>query len=186
LTEIILTEKDSLRLIREKLLQINATNLLDQGVLNQSNQQHINHYSREEVSSAILLLEDKLTLNPEDLTILDTLQSLYFKIQDHDSAYNYASKILELDPDNRDAYIIRCAVFYQWGSYQDALEELERAIELSQESTDTVDKITQHFQKDPNNENILLVSVPENLKQLIAFRDRILQRMHTSMVGMYG
>jgi hypothetical protein len=60
---------------------------------------------------------------------------------------------LDLDSDNRDAHIIQSAVFMAWNNFKDALEEIERAIELSQESKDTVEQITQHFQKDPNSEN---------------------------------
>jgi tetratricopeptide (TPR) repeat protein len=184
----IITSEDTKKLIQEKLAKDNARSLLE--VLSQQLLSCPNHYSNKvELQQAIEYLSSVLG-SPKDIdnNIPKMLQlsSLLFQNNVLEAAYSWSSKVLELDPNSRDAYIIRAGCFYSWSNYLEALSEINQAIELSDAANTYSKGIEEHFQKDPNNENILLVEVPDSLKELLGYRDKILSKIHNSMCSYYG
>ncbi len=188
MTHITLTEEDMKRLIKEKLAKDNATTLLEKVVNEQSfskNMSKSNHCSSEGLDQLIQHLSSELDTQQDNVEKMIQLSQLLVINGEYDSSYSNAGKILELDDKNKDAYLIRAKISFDWKSYKDSLEDLNIAISLSQESKEVVDKITDHFKQDPNSENILMVEVPEELRELLEFRDLILSKIHNSM-NIYG
>ena len=81
------------------------------------------------------LLESILTHNSEDLTMLSLLASLYLENNNLDSAYRAYDKLTQLEPDNANLYF-KAKIFYEWKSYDDALQEIASSLRLEPDNED--------------------------------------------------
>jgi tetratricopeptide (TPR) repeat protein len=81
------------------------------------------------------LLESILTHNSEDLTMLSLLASLYLENNNLDSAYRVYDKLTQLEPDNANQYF-KAKIFYEWKSYDDALQEIASSLRLEPDNED--------------------------------------------------
>ena len=81
------------------------------------------------------LLESILTHNSEDLTMLSLLASLYLENNNLDSAYTLYDKLTQLEPDNANLYF-KAKIFYEWKSYDDALQEIASSLRLEPDNED--------------------------------------------------
>jgi tetratricopeptide (TPR) repeat protein len=81
------------------------------------------------------LLESILAHNSEDLTMLSLLASLYLENNNLDSAYRVYDKLTQLEPDNANLYF-KAKIFYEWKSYDDALQEIASSLRLEPDNED--------------------------------------------------
>ena len=67
----------------------------------------------------------------DNVRMLQTLVSYYFKNNELDLAYKTCETILELEPDNLDCLLLRSRIWLAWKSYNDALEDCNSVISKS-------------------------------------------------------
>lgn len=89
------------------------------------------------------MLESILTHNSEDLTMLSLLASLYLENNNLDSAYTVYDKLTQLEPDNANLYFNKAKIFYEWKSYDDALQEIASSLRLEPDNEELKDRILQ-------------------------------------------
>jgi tetratricopeptide (TPR) repeat protein len=93
------------------------------------------------------LLESILTHNSEDLTMLSLLASLYLENNNLDSAYRVYDKLTQLEPDNANLYFNKAKIFYEWKSYDDALQEIASSLRLEPDNEDALELKDRILQK---------------------------------------
>jgi tetratricopeptide (TPR) repeat protein len=62
--------------------------------------------------------------------MLSLLASLYLENNNLDSAYRVYDKLTQLEPDNANLYFNKAKIFYEWKSYDDALQEIASSLRL--------------------------------------------------------
>ncbi len=68
--------------------------------------------------------------------MLSLLASLYLENNNLDSAYTVYDKLTQLEPDNANLYFNKAKIFYEWKSYDDALQEIASSLRLEPDNED--------------------------------------------------
>jgi serine/threonine-protein kinase len=76
-------------------------------------------------------LEEAISLNPDALWAYEQLADLYmWVIEDLDGAIEVWSRVIDKDPENGSAYVLRGEILREIGDLEGALEDIQRAIEI--------------------------------------------------------
>jgi tetratricopeptide (TPR) repeat protein len=70
--------------------------------------------------------------------MLSLLASLYLENNNLDSAYRVYDKLTQLEPDNANLYFNRAKIFYEWKSYDDALQEIASSLRLEPDNEERI------------------------------------------------
>lgn len=77
-------------------------------------------------STAIVALHFRLTENPDDKALKDSLASLYFTAQRYPQAISVANDLLEEDPNNQKLLEMKAIAYQSLGAVKPALESYEK------------------------------------------------------------
>lgn len=125
------------------------------------------YYRNKNIVEAINLLENGVTLMPEEIALKHYLSRFYVEDCRYDLAMDQLFEILELDEDNVDAYWDLGNIQFELGDYDSAVENYENVLEkvtdnavlyyqtaITYEANDNVDKaISNHLKALAVNEN---------------------------------
>ncbi len=93
-------------------------------------------YRAGDYEKAIVLLEDRLELDPYQPAVLFNLGSLHYRLGNFRNARNYYRRVVELEPEDVQARKYLGASYYQLGQWDEATREFERVLELDPQQDD--------------------------------------------------
>ncbi len=125
------------------------------------------YYKNKNIIDAINLLENGVTLMPKEIALKHYLSRFYLEDCRYDLAMDQLFEILDIDPDNLDAYWDLGNIQYELGDYDSAVDNYENVVEkiqdnsilyyqlaLAYEANDNIDKaISNHLKAISVNEN---------------------------------
>ena len=125
------------------------------------------YYRNKNIVEAINLLENGVTLMPQEIALKHYLSRFYVEDCRYDLAMDQLFEILDIDEDNVDAYWDLGNIQFELGDYDSAVENYENVLEkvtdnavlyyqtaITYEANDNVDKaISNHFKALAVNEN---------------------------------
>lgn len=124
------------------------------------------YYLNRKISEAINLLENAVTLMPEEIAIKHSLARFYIEDLRYDLAIDQLNEIIELSPKNYDAYWDLGNIHFETGDYDNAIDCYEKVLEqvdsnsviyyqtaLAYEANDNLDKaISNHLKAIAHND----------------------------------
>lgn len=118
------------------------------------------YYRNRKLADAIGLLENAATLIPDNIVLLHYLSRIYIEDIRYDLAFDILNKILEISPENIDAYWDLGNLCYETGDYASAAAAFEHVLEkrddnalffyrtgLAYEANDDIDKALSNYLK---------------------------------------
>lgn len=118
------------------------------------------YYRNRKLADAIGLLENAATLIPDNIVLLHYLSRIYIEDIRYDLASDILNKILEISPENIDAYWDLGNLCYETGDYASAAAAFEHVLEkrddnalffyrtgLAYEANDDIDKALSNYLK---------------------------------------
>jgi tetratricopeptide (TPR) repeat protein len=88
-----------------------------------------NYYATRDIPTAILTFQDALDIDPENAAVYDGLGWMFFLIGEYPSAEENLIKAVDLDPEMVRAHAHLGAAYYRNLNYDNAIPELETAVE---------------------------------------------------------
>lgn len=111
------------------------------------------YYLNKKIAEAISLLENGVTLMPENIAVKHYLARVYIEDLRYDLAIDQLSEIIDLSPKNYDAYWDLGNIYFELGDYDSATASYEKVLEqvdtnspiyyqtaLAYEANDDIDK----------------------------------------------
>ncbi len=128
------------------------------------------YFKNKNIIDAINLLENGVTLMPKEIALKHYLSRFYLEDCRYDLAMDQLFEILEIDPDNLDAYWDLGNIQYEMGDYASAVDNYENVLDkiqdnavlfyqtaIAYEANDNIDKaISNHLKAISANENFHL------------------------------
>lgn len=125
------------------------------------------YYLNKKIAQAITLLENGVTLMPDNIALLHYLARVYIEDLRYDLAIEQLSEIIDLSPKNYDAYWDLGNIHFELGDYNSAVSCYEKVIEqvdtnsliyyqtaLAYEANDDIEKaISNNLKAIAHNEN---------------------------------
>lgn len=118
------------------------------------------YYRNKRLADAIGLLENAATLIPDNIILLHYLARIYIEDIRYDMAFDILNRILEISPENIDAYWDLGNLCYETGDYASAAAAFEHVLEkrddnalffyrtgLAYEANDDIDKALSNYLK---------------------------------------
>lgn len=102
------------------------------------NEHFIDSSNSQVINQSIEELEKTLSIDPQNLDALENLSSLYFKIQEYDTALSLCHKLLELKPDDEHAILLCGKINRELGKYEKALKYFERLLEINPNNNNAI------------------------------------------------
>ncbi len=125
------------------------------------------YFRNKNIIDAINLLENGVTLMPQEIALKHYLSRFYLEDCRYDLAMDQLFEILDIDPDNSDAYWDLGNIQFELGDYNSAIDNYENVLEkitnnavmyyqtaITYEANDNIDKaISNHLKAISCNEN---------------------------------
>lgn len=118
------------------------------------------YYKQRRLEEAAALLENAATLIPDNIVLLHYLARVYIEDVKYDMAFDMLNRILEISPENIDAYWDLGNLCYETGDYTNAASAFEHVLEkrddnaiffyrtgLAYEACDEIDKALSNYLK---------------------------------------
>lgn len=118
------------------------------------------YFRNRKIAECITLLENAVTLMPQDVALKHYLARFYIEDVRYDLAIDQLSEVLDMSPKNIDAYWDLGSIYYEMGDYDSAISCFEQILEfvednsiiyyqtaLAYEANDNIDKAISNYLK---------------------------------------
>ena len=95
------------------------------------------YLEKGEFPAAISHFQDVLRVNPGDADVCFNLACAYMNINEQELAVKYLGRVIEIRPDDAEAYSMRGSIYYTGGNFQKAKEDLLIARQLFEKKGET-------------------------------------------------
>ena len=94
------------------------------------------YLNQAKIPEAIKVLNQAVLLDPSDASVSFVLAQTYMHFKRYDNALSVLDKIIELEPDNGEAYYFKSLASSLSGNRQQALEAAQKSVAIFQEKRD--------------------------------------------------